>query len=81
MFDDKTEIIAHFIGIFELSSEAARLKIQYQEFTAQLAQAPDLNAFLTININVSSSYSLTDFNPDLFWRDISPAIGAQSSPL
>ncbi|SCZ71864.1 hypothetical protein SAMN04488118_11316 [Epibacterium ulvae] len=81
MFDDKTEIIAHFIGIFELSNEAARLKIQYQEFTAQLAQAPDLNAFLTININVSSSYNLTDFNPNLYWRDISPSIGAQTSPL
>lgn len=67
MLDDKTEIIAHFIGLFELNSEAARLKIEYQEFLAQLAQNPDLQPLLNVTVNVTSGYGLGDFIPNLSW--------------
>ncbi|MQQ10546.1 hypothetical protein GFB49_18970 [Epibacterium sp. SM1979] len=73
MLDDKSEIIAHFIGIFELNVEAARMKIQYQEMQAWLSPQPDLGPLLNITINVSSAYNLSDFEPDLGWRTTIPA--------
>ncbi len=72
MLDDKSEIIAHFIGIFELNVEAARMKIQYQEMQAWLSPDPDLGPLLNVTINVTSPYELKDFEPDLGWRTVSP---------
>ncbi len=72
MLDDKSEIIAHFIGIFELNVEAARMKIQYQEMQALLSPAPDLGPLLNVTINVTSAYGLGDFMPDLQWRTMPP---------
>ncbi|MEE2946068.1 MAG: hypothetical protein VX444_12900 [Pseudomonadota bacterium] len=67
MLDDKTEMIAHFIGIFELKTEEARLKIQYQEFTAQLADNPNFAELFNITVNMTSAYGLGGFMPDLKW--------------
>lgn len=73
MLDDKSEIIAHFIGIFELNVEAARMKIQYQEAQSWLSPQPDMGPLLNITINVSSPYQLNDFEPDMGWRTALPA--------
>ncbi len=67
MLDDKTEIIAHFIGVFELNTEAARLKLQYKEFAERLAENPQLGELFNITINVTSGYGLGGFMPDLKW--------------
>lgn len=72
MLDDKSEIIAHFIGIFELNLEAARMKIKYQELQAHLHANPDLGPLLNVSINVSSDYGLQDYLPEVTWR-IPPA--------
>lgn len=67
MLDDKTEIIAHFIGIFELKTEEARLKDQYKEFAALISENPELGQLLNITINMTSGYGLDDFFPHLKW--------------
>lgn len=67
MLDDKTEMIAHFIGIFELKTEEARMKVQYQEFAAQIAENPDLGQLFNITIHMTSGYGLGGFMPDMKW--------------
>ncbi len=67
MLDDKTEIIAHFIGIFELKTEEARLKDQYKAFAAQIAENPDLGQLLNITVNLTSGYGLDDMFPYIKW--------------
>lgn len=67
MLDDKTEMIAHFIGIFELKTEEARMKVQYQEFAARIAENPDLGQLFNITIHMTSGYGLGGFMPDLKW--------------
>lgn len=67
MLDDKTDIIAHFIGIFELNTEAARLKIQYQEVAARIAAETDLGQLLNVTVNMTSNYGLNGFLADLKW--------------
>ncbi|MDC0739497.1 hypothetical protein N6L24_14505 [Cognatishimia sp. SS12] len=67
MLDDRTEIIAHFIGMFELNAEAARMKIQYQEMLARLAQQADLGGLLNVTVNVTSAYGLQDFMAGIKW--------------
>ncbi len=73
MLDDKSEIIAHFIGIFELNLEAARMKIKYQELQAHLHANPDLGPLFNVTINVTSEYGLQDYVPEVSWR-IPPAL-------
>lgn len=63
MLDDKTDIIAHFIGIFELNTNAARMKAQYHEAIAQLAAQNDLGDLLNITINLTSQYGLGALSP------------------
>ncbi len=63
--DDKTEVIAHFIGIFELTVEAARMRLQYDEISSQLRADPELGGLLQITVNLTSAYDLGEFYPAL----------------
>lgn len=63
--DSKTEIIAHFVGIFQKVVEAARMRSDYEEFTAAKAEVPDAGALLTVKINVTSPFVEDGFSPDL----------------
>ncbi|UYV39113.1 hypothetical protein N4R57_08970 [Rhodobacteraceae bacterium D3-12] len=63
--DDTTEVIAHFIGLFELNSESVRLRFEYNKWLAKLMPDPEFGALLNITVNVSAPYSLNDFNPGI----------------
>lgn len=77
--DGKTEIIAHFIGVFEKVVEAVRMRAGYEEFAASRAEAPDPGGLLNIRINVTSPYLEDGVDPTLpaFW---SPPAVAKTLP-
>jgi len=63
-YDTTNEIIAHFIGYFELSVEDMRFRLDYQEFAyRQAADALPEDHVLEIP-ELAQRYSLADFNPD-----------------
>ncbi len=64
-FDDKSEIIAHFIGLFENNSEAARLRMDYDKFRAEVKKIDGPNDLLNVNVKVTSPYSENGFEPGL----------------
>ncbi len=64
-FDDKSEIIAHFIGIFETNTEAARLRTDYDNFRAEVKKFDGPNDLLNVNVNVTSPYATNGFVPGL----------------
>ena len=49
--DQISESIAHFIGYFHTSIEAARARFEYREFKATPAKEPHFNDILTIQTN------------------------------
>jgi len=63
--DDKSEIIAHFIGIFDQSIEAARQRIDYDAFRARPTGENDPNGLLEVTVNVNSPYAMGDYAPGL----------------
>ncbi|MDJ0824172.1 MAG: hypothetical protein QNJ16_01585 [Rhodobacter sp.] len=85
LLDDKTELIAHFIGLFGLNTEAARLRVEYNQFLAERAATADLGGLLNVTVNVSSPYALGDYYPFLpgpySALTLPPASGAASWPF
>lgn len=67
--DKSTELIAHFIGIFEQFEQAARMRQGYEEFRAHRLDDPDMGAIQFTKINVSSPYAESSFAPDLSYKD------------
>lgn len=63
--DDKSEIIAHFIGIFDQSIEAARQRIDYDAFRARPKAEDDPNGLLEVKVNVNSPYIMGKFEPEI----------------
>ncbi|AXI45667.1 hypothetical protein C1J03_06220 [Sulfitobacter sp. SK012] len=61
--DQTTEIVSHFIGIFEIGTEEARLKETYAAFRALQDQAPELGDLLNIGVAFSAAYKLGTFMP------------------
>ncbi|HGG65628.1 MAG TPA: hypothetical protein ENK34_13750 [Rhodobacteraceae bacterium] len=64
-FDDKSEIIAHFIGIFNTNTEAARLRSDYDKFRAEVKKTDGPNDLMNVNVKVTSPYAETGFQPGL----------------
>ena len=61
--DKITEVIAHFIGMFEISVEEARQLQAYDDFKIAEAVKDDTSDLPNTNINVKAPYTLDDFNP------------------
>ncbi len=60
-----SESIAHFVGYFHTSIEAARERIEYREFEAAPDGDPQLNDILTIQTDPGQSLNLGSFQPNL----------------
>ncbi|WP_338530575.1 type I secretion protein [Nitratireductor thuwali] len=75
--DKITEAIAHFIGLFEVSLEEARLRDQYDEFRALKARQPDEGDLWASQETVKAPYSFEGFAPEL--KYVSP--GPELTPL
>lgn len=65
MLDRQTEIIAHFIGAFNQTTEKLAARQDYDAFRAhQLADA-EQGPLLNVNVSISSDYALDGFTPGL----------------
>lgn len=65
MLDRQTEIIAHFIGAFNQTTEKLAARQDYDAFRAhQLADA-EQGTLLNVNVGISSDYLLDGFTPGL----------------
>lgn len=62
-FGKVTEAIAHFVGLFEVASEDARLKQAYAEFRAAHKADPKLADHETQPVKVDASHQMEDFDP------------------
>jgi hypothetical protein len=74
LMDKITETIAHFIGLFEIAVEEARLRKDYDEFQALRAldrQQPDL---LNITVEGRAPYDLIGMDPGLRYQPLEPEL-------
>ena len=60
-----SESIAHFVGYFHTSIEAARARVEYREFEAAPDSEPHLNDILTIQTDPGQRLDLGSFQPNL----------------
>ena len=60
-----SESIAHFIGYFHTSMEAARMRLEYQDFKAAPEPDPHLNDILVVETHPTQQYTLGSFEPEL----------------
>ncbi|KEO60265.1 hypothetical protein [Thioclava indica] len=65
MLDRQTEIIAHFIGAFQLTTEQLTSRHQYDVFRAQQLVPQEQGPLLNVKVHVTSDYALQDFTPGL----------------
>ncbi|WP_170335364.1 type I secretion protein [Ruegeria arenilitoris] len=63
--DSVTETIAHFVGTFELTIEQARLRDQYEEFTAlrRKAEVEELEDPITIRVKADLKLDPGEYDP------------------
>lgn len=66
--DLTSEAISHFIGFFNQAVEEARMRQEYDAFKALQRMDDDLNDPLNVTVNVSSKYTIGEFNPGISAR-------------
>lgn len=66
--DLTTEAISHFIGFFSQAVEEARMRQDYDAFKALQSLNEDFTDPLNVTINVSSKYTIGDFEPGISAR-------------
>lgn len=69
-----TEAIAHFIGLFELSAEEARLREIHEKFDPDREVHKDPKELSSAPVKVHAPYDLDDFNPDVPYKPVGPDI-------
>ncbi|WP_457648148.1 hypothetical protein [Profundibacter sp.] len=79
-FDDKSEIIAHFIGIFETNSEAARLRTDYDKFRSEVKKFDGPNDLLNVNVQVTSPFAANGFEPGMNINSASRSLQINVAP-
>jgi len=79
-FDHITETITHFIGTFQMTTEAMRLRDDYDSFRHRSdAQKTDFDQ-VHINLRITSPYDLEGFDPGLKLELPATASGQTSIP-
>lgn len=68
--DKVSEIIAHFIGFFDIPTDDARLRIKHGEGEAADAAAADFPNGYVPDPDFASNLDLNDYDPDLSYRGI-----------
>ncbi|WP_244513179.1 MULTISPECIES: type I secretion protein [unclassified Ensifer] len=69
-----TEAIAHFIGLFELTTEEARLREIHEKFDPDREVHKDPKELVSAPVKVQAPYDLDDFNPDVPYKPLGPDI-------
>lgn len=70
--DRTTEAIAHFIGLFETITEAARLREAYDEFAASRKAHPDVADLPLTDTSFDARYDFVEYDPGLAYRAPAP---------
>ncbi|MDR6633382.1 hypothetical protein J2X72_002175 [Phyllobacterium sp. 1468] len=65
--DQISESIAHFVGYFHTSIEAARARIEYREFKAAPEGGPHLNGILTVETSPDQHFDPAPYQPSLHY--------------
>ncbi|MDB5621484.1 MAG: hypothetical protein JWR39_47 [Devosia sp.] len=61
--DNTTEILAHFLGYFELAVEAARTRLDYQQIEVDAQPAPENGELEQLSANAVQKFDLGDYTP------------------
>lgn len=65
-FDPVTEVIAHFAGVFQIELEEARLRLQYEKFSALKAMEEEAGPPRSpITITIEAPYGLGQIDPEI----------------
>jgi hypothetical protein len=72
-----TEAIAHFIGLFEIGVEEARLREAYEEFKALQAAQKEPPELPYVPVNTKAPYALNDFTPHIPYQPRAPEVAWQ----
>lgn len=85
--DSVTEIIAHFLGYFEIRVEELRVRLEYEEFVRKEALAPQDPHLLNIPVNPVQTYAPAGYDPGVvyhppiwFLRGEAPVHGVHAVP-
>ena len=65
--DQIRKSIAHFVGYFSTSIEAARARIEYREFKAAPEGGPNLNRILTVETSPAQHFDPGSYQPSLHY--------------
>ncbi|HEV7321361.1 MAG TPA: type I secretion protein [Ensifer sp.] len=69
-----SEAIAHFIGLFELTTEEARLREVHEKFDPDREVHKDPKELVSAPVKIQAPYDLDDFNPDVPYKPLAPDI-------
>lgn len=72
LMDKTTEAIAHFIGLFGIAVEEARLRQDFNEFQAKRDAAPEQSSLLDIDVSINASYDFVEMDPGLRYQPLPP---------
>jgi hypothetical protein len=72
--DRITDAIAHFIGLFEMTAEQARLRDAYNKFVPPPERPVDEPAIPSVTVGFHSPYTLADYTPDVAYTPVPPTI-------
>lgn len=73
-FGKVTEAIAHFIGLFEIAGEEARLKAAYDEFRAAQKADEQLPQHHGVALKIDASHNFENFDPEVPYLPARPHI-------
>lgn len=74
LMDKTTEAIAHFIGLFEIAVEEARLRQDFNEFQIKRDPEPQQPALLDIDVAMQAPYDFVEMDPGLRYQPLPPDV-------
>jgi len=74
LMDKITETIAHFIGLFGIAVEEARLRKDYDEFQAQRALEREQPDLINVTVEGRAPYDLIGMDPGLLYQPLVPGL-------
>ena len=66
--DNVTEIIAHFLGYFEIRVEELRIRLDYEEFVREASLPPEDLPLLNIPVDAVQQYAFSNFTPGVSYE-------------
>ncbi|MGB3390957.1 MAG: type I secretion protein [Pseudaminobacter sp.] len=74
LMDKTTEAIAHFIGLFEIAVEEARLRHDFNKFQAKRDSTPEQPSLLTVTVSTKAPYDFIEMDPGLRYQPLPPDV-------